>query len=56
MLKNKIKKIEIQIILILLLMLITIIKMSTTSFAKYVFDYTIIAAEVKIENTQTESE
>ena len=56
MLKNKIKKIEIQIILILLLMLITIIKMSTTSFAKYVFDYTIIAAEVKIENNQTESE
>ena len=56
MLKNKIKKIEIQIILILILMLITIIKMSTTSFAKYIFDYTIVAAEVKIETTQASSE
>ena len=52
MLKNKIKKIKIQIILILILMLITIINMSATSFAKYVFDYTIVAAEVKIENNQ----
>ena len=56
MLKNKIKKIEIQIILILVLMLIIIINMSSTSFAKYAFDYTIIAAEVKIEKTQTEIE
>ena len=56
MLKNKIKKIEIQIILILILMLITIINMSPTSFSKYVFDYTIVAAEVKIEKTQTEIE
>ena len=52
MLKNKIKKIEIQIILVLILTLITIINMSPISFAKYVFDYTIVAAEVKIETTQ----
>ena len=54
MLNNKIKKIEIQIILILILKLITIINMSLISFAKYVFEYTMIAAEVKIEQTETE--
>lgn len=56
MLKNKIQKIEIQIIFILILMLITIMNMSVTSFAKYVFDYTIIAAEVKIEKTEAKTE
>ncbi len=56
MLKTKIKKIEIQIILILILMFITIINMSPISFAKYVFDYTAVVAEVKIEKTQTEIE
>lgn len=54
MLNNKIKKIEIQIILILILTLITTINMSSISSAKYVFDYTMIAAEVKIEQTETE--
>ena len=53
MLKTKIRKIEIQIILTLILMLI-IINMSSISFAKYVFEYTAIVAEVKIEKTQTE--
>lgn len=49
MLKNKIKKIEIQIIFILILMFMIIINIKLTSFAKYVFDYTMIVAEVKIE-------
>ena len=51
MLKNKIKKIKIQIILILILMLITIINMSATSFAKYVFDYTEYAVKIDVDRT-----
>ena len=49
MLKTKIQKIEIQIILILILMLITIMSRSSISLAKYVFEYTAIVAEIKIE-------
>lgn len=54
MLKTKIRKIEIQIILILILMFVTIMNMISTSFAKYVFEYIEIVAEVKIEKNQIE--
>ena len=49
MLRDKIKKIVIQIILILILVLIIIVNMIPISYAKYVFEYTITAAEIKIE-------
>ena len=49
MLRNKIKKILVQIILILILVFTIIVNMSSISYAKYVFNYTITAVEIKIE-------
>lgn len=49
MLKDKEKKIKIQIIFILIVTVTTLINMSLTCFAKYVFNYTITVAEVRLE-------
>ncbi len=46
---TKIKKIVVQIILILILILTIVINMYSISYAKYVFDYIITVAEIKIE-------
>ena len=47
----KLKKVIVAIVI-----LIIMININSICSAKYVFDYTIVAAEVKIENNQTESE
>ena len=49
MLTEKVKKIMIQIILILISIFTIIINISTISYAKYVYNYTITAAEIECE-------
>ena len=52
MIISRLKKIVVQIILILILILTIVMNMYSISYAKYVFDYTITAAEIKIEYEQ----